>query len=215
MSTAEAIADAFDLIGIPEIEPRYNIAPTQPVLTVAIDRESGRKAADFSQWGLVPHWAKDTSIGSRMINARAETLADKPSFRGPLKYHRCLIVADGFYEWQRQGTKKQPMFVRMANQQPFAFAGLWDVCSPPDGSSLRTCTIITTEPNSLLSPIHNRMPAILHPDDYDAWLDPTVQDGTAVMPYLRPFPAEQMETYPISTFVNSPTHEGPTCIERQ
>ena len=204
----------FDLVDVPEIQPRYNIAPSQPVLSVAADRDSGARVAEFLRWGLVPHWAKDPSIGNRMINARAETLADKPSFRGPLRHNRCLIPASGFYEWRKQGTSKQPMFVRMADGQPFALAGLWATYTPPDGSELRSCTIITTEPNSLLATIHNRMPAILDPVDYDTWLDPAIQHPPDVLPLLVPFEAEKMDAYPVSTVVNSPANDVPDCLKR-
>ncbi len=186
--------------------PRFNIAPTQPILAIPND---GKNAADFFVWGLIPKWAKDPSIGSRLINARAETLAEKPSFRGGFKYKRCLILADGFYEWKSQpGTKtKTPYFIHMKDRQPFAFAGLWDEWNPPDGGSVRSAAIITTEPNELMATIHNRMPVILHPADYAQWLDPAPRTPESLQPLLKPFPADRMSAYPVSTLVNKPEND--------
>ena len=157
-----------------QFAPRFNIAPSQPVLAIPND---GRNAADFFVWGLIPSWSKDPSIGGRLINARGETVAEKPSFRGSFKYKRCLIPADGFYEWKLQpGTKiKIPHFIHMKDRAPFAFAGLWDEWHSPDGSSIRSCTIITTEPNALMAGIHDRMPVILNQRDYATWLDASPQ----------------------------------------
>ena len=166
------LRESFANYSFPEQHaPRFNIAPTQPILAIPND---DRMAADFFVWGLIPSWAKDPSIGSRLINARAEGLAEKPSFRGSFKYKRCLIPADGFYEWKSQpGTKtKVPHFIFLKDHRPFAFAGLWDEWYSPDGGSVRSATIITTAPNELMAPIHNRMPAILAPGDYARWLDP-------------------------------------------
>ena len=186
--------------------PRYNIAPTQPVLVIPNDE---RHAADFFLWGLIPMWAKDPSIGSRLINARAETLAEKPSFRGSLKYKRCLVLADGFYEWRTSpgGKVKTPYFIRMNDRRPFAFAGLWDSWNSPDGAQVKTCTIITTEPNDLMKLIHNRMPAILPPRDYTKWLDPSSQTPENLLPLIQPYPVEQMNAYPVSTQVNKPEND--------
>lgn len=183
--------------------PRFNIAPTQPVLAIPND---DRNEAGFFVWGLIPMWAKDPSIGSRLINARAETLAEKPSFRSSLKYKRCLILADGFYEWKAGpgGKTKTPYFIHMNDRKPFAFAGLWDSWNSPDGSQIKTCTIITTEPNDLMALIHNRMPAILHPRDYAKWLDPSPQTPENLKPLIKPYPSERMNAYPVSTLVNKP-----------
>jgi putative SOS response-associated peptidase YedK len=191
--------------------PRFNIAPTQPVLAIPND---GAHKADFFIWGLIPSWAKDPSIGSRLINARAETLAEKPSFRGGFKYKRCLIPADGFYEWQAQpGTKtKVPQFIHMKDRKPFAFAGLWDSWNGPDGSAVRSCTIITTEPNELMASLHNRMPVILKPADYEQWLDPAPRTPDSLAPFLKPFPAGEMSAYPVSMLVNSPANERPELV---
>ena len=190
----------------PKFAPRFNIAPTQPILAIPND---GRNAADFFVWGLIPSWAKDPSIGARLINARAETLAEKPSFRGGFKYKRCLILADGFYEWKSQpGTKtKIPHFIFLKNRQPFAFAGLWDEWHSPDGGTLRSATIITTEPNELMATIHNRMPVILHSSDYAQWLDASPRAPADLLPLLQPFPANEMSAHPVSTLVNSPAND--------
>jgi len=206
------LQDAFPEFSLPaQYAPRFNIAPTQPILAVAND---GRRRMDFFAWGLIPTWAKDPSIGSRMINARAETLAEKPSFRGPLKYKRCLILTDGFFEWKATpGEKtKTPYFIRLASGKPFAFAGLWDEWHSPDGSQVCSATIITTEPNSLISQLHNRMPVILRPQDYTQWLDPSPQQALDVLPLLRSYPADDMKAYPVSTMVNSPANDRPECI---
>jgi putative SOS response-associated peptidase YedK len=191
--------------------PRFNIAPTQPVLAIPND---GGQAADFFVWGLIPSWAKDPSIGNRLINARGETLAEKPAFRGGYKYKRCLIPADGFYEWKAQrGSKtKTPHFIHLKTGEPFAFAGLWDEWHSPDGSAIRSCTIVTTAPNSLMAPIHNRMPMILGSRDYAEWLDKAVRTPESLNHLLRPFPAELMEAHAVSTLVNSPANDRPECI---
>lgn len=208
--SGEAIAQTFSLKTTPDPQPRYNIAPTQPVSAIAQPGET-REYRVF-QWGLVPSWAKDPSIGNRMINARAETVAEKPSFRAAFKRRRCLIVADGFYEWQRTGKQKQPYYIQV-NEDLFGFAGLWEKWESGDGSYLETCTILTTVPNELMADIHNRMPVIVHPDDYDLWLDPSLQDGQHLQHLLRPYEADTMQLYPISQTVNNPRNETPACIE--
>lgn len=192
-----------------ELIPRYNIAPSQAVAVVANEAE---RKLDLYQWGLIPSWAKDPKIGNKMINARAETLAEKPAFRAALKRRRCLVVADGFYEWKKDGKGKVPMLVQMRDGRPFAFAGLWEVWHSPEKGPIRTCTIITTSPNALLEPIHNRMPAILQPEDYDRWLDPRELPADETVPLLRPFDASQMRAVPVSTLVNNPAFDSPECV---
>ncbi|MCZ6603891.1 MAG: SOS response-associated peptidase, partial [Alphaproteobacteria bacterium] len=188
---SQAIVDLFALDPGPNLAPRYNIAPTQAVFAVRLDPSGGREAAQL-RWGLVPSWAKDPQIGNRMINARAETVREKPSFRSAFKGRRCLIAADGFYEWQKQkpGTKggKQPYWITLADRGPFAFAGLWEHWTDGQGSKLETCTIVTCPANDLVAPIHPRMPVILGPQDHAQWLDPeTAPDAAASL--LRPYPA--------------------------
>ena len=191
--------------------PRFNIAPSQPVLAIPND---GKNTADFYTWGLIPSWSKDPSIGNRLINARGETIAEKPSFRGSFKYKRCLILTDGFYEWQAQpGTKiKIPHFIYMKDRKPFAFAGLWDEWHSPDGALIRSCTIITTEPNELMTGIHNRMPVILNQRDYPTWLDAAPQTPERLLPLIKPFPAGKMSAHPVSTMVNSPANDRAELI---
>jgi len=204
--------DAFPRFVFPEKNaPRFNIAPTQPILAVPND---GRNAADFFVWGLIPSWAKDPTIGSRLINARAETLSEKPAFRGGYKYHRCLILADGFYEWKQQpGTKsKTPYFIHLKSGAPFAFAGLWDSWQSPDGGVIQSATIITTTPNSLMATLHNRMPVILPPETYAQWLDPAPRTPDSLVNLLVSYPSEKMEAHPVSTLVNSPANDRPECL---
>jgi putative SOS response-associated peptidase YedK len=195
----------------PMFAPRFNIAPSQPILAVPND---DKFTADFFIWGLIPTWAKDPSIGNRLINARAETLAEKPSFRGSYKYKRCVVLADGYYEWKATEGKKSktPYYIHMQDRQPFAIAGLWDTWDSPDGSSLKTCTLITTTPNELMEPIHDRMPAILHPRDYAKWLDPAPQTPESLQPLLKPFPAAAMAAYAVSTKVNKPANDAPELV---
>ena len=213
--TGDAIARTFSLSQPPEPKPRFNIAPTQPVAAIAHSTSaqpaSSREYRIF-QWGLIPSWAKDPAIGNRMINARAETAAEKPSFRAAFKRRRCLVIADGFYEWKREGKQKQPYYIQMADEDLFGMAGLWEVWESGDGSYIESCTILTTEPNELMQPIHNRMPVIISPEDYDLWLDPQ-QQRNALQPLLRPYDPEQMRSRPVSKTVNNPRNETPECIE--
>ncbi|MFH1574977.1 MAG: SOS response-associated peptidase [Acidobacteriota bacterium] len=190
---------------------RYNIAPSLQVLAVPND---GSRAARAFEWGLIPFWAKDPKIGSRMINARCETLAEKPSFREAYKHRRCLIPADGFYEWRKEnsGGRKTPMYVRLRSGLAFAFAGLWEFWRAPDGTSRQTCAIITSQPNALMAGIHDRMPVILSVEAYDAWLDPAPRSPGGPDPILVPFPAERMEAHPVSDHVNNPRNDSPECI---
>lgn len=213
IAPGEAVAEHFQLTEIPKLKPRYNIAPTQPVAAVRISPNTGDRELTFFNWGLIPRWAKDPTIGSRMINARSETAAEKPSFRVAFKYRRCLVPADGFYEWQKTNGQKQPVRIQMSDGGLFAFAGLWEHWASPDGSEIESCTLLTTEPNERLRTVHNRMPVILSPKDYDLWLDPGAQHPGEVQPLLRPYPAEEMAYYPVSTHVNDPRNEDPLCIE--
>jgi putative SOS response-associated peptidase YedK len=192
---------------------RFNIAPSQPILAIPND---GLNTANFYVWGLIPSWAKDASIGSRLINARAETLAEKPSFRSAYKYHRCLILSNGFYEWQRRpGTQtKVPHFIHLKSGQPFAFAGLWDRWQPPDGSEVISAAIITTAANAVVGHIHDRMPVILPRSAYAQWLDPTPHFPVDLNRLLSPYPDSEMEAYPISTLVNAPANDRPDILEK-
>jgi putative SOS response-associated peptidase YedK len=195
-----------------EMPRRYNIAPSQPVPVVANNRNG---EVDFFHWGLIPSWAKDPSIGHKLINARAESLAEKPSFKNALRRRRCLILADGFYEWYRapEARTKTPVRIQMKSGRAFAFAGLWEYWQHPEGASVLSCTIITTEPNTLMAQIHNRMPVILPPEDYALWLDPKERPAEALQDLLRPYEPEEMTAYPVSPLVNNPSNDVPACIE--
>ena len=211
LDPAEA-GDEFEGVNFPtKFAPRYNIAPSQPVLAIPND---GKNAAEFFVWGLIPSWAKDPSIGNRLINARGETLAEKPSFRGAYKYKRCLVITDGYYEWKTvPGTKtKIPHFIHLRTAKPFAFAGLWDEWHSAEGSAIRSCTIITTKPNKFLASIHDRMPVILHSKDYSDWLDASPRTADTLAHLITDFPAELMEAYPVSTLVNSPVNDRAECV---
>lgn len=215
-ATADEIAEAFSWLTIPQADMaltlRYNIAPSQPIAVVP---NTGENKLDFFIWGLIPFWAKDPKIGNRMINARSETLAEKPSFKAAYKYRRCLILSTGFYEWKKEpGSKtKIPHYIQMKSGQPFAFAGLWERWNAPDGSEVLTSTIITTEPNELLKPIHNRMPVILPQSAYEEWLTPGEKAAKDLNALLAPYPASEMQAFPVSTFVNSPANDSPQCIQ--
>ena len=213
---ASVIAEQFSLFEVPLWKARFNIAPTQPVPVVRMTPQPAAPQRQFVllHWGLVPSWADDPAIGNRMINARAETAADKPSFRTALRRRRCLVAADGFYEWQKLGKRRQPMFIHMRDDRPFALAGLWESWEGADHSALDSCTILTTEANDIVRPIHDRMPVIVAPEDYGRWLDPAVQQPGPILPLLRPYPSAPMEAYPVSTWVNSPTRDEPRCVER-
>jgi putative SOS response-associated peptidase YedK len=194
-----------------EWNARFNVAPSQSVLTIRQDaREPGRKLSTM-RWGLVPSWAKDPSIGYKTINARAETVATTASFREPFKSQRCLVPADGFYEWLRNGKTKQPYCFEVNDGELLAFAGLWDQWKSPLGELIESCTILTTTPNSLLEDIHDRMPVILRPDDYPPWLDPAFKDLASVSRMLRPFESALMRRYPVSTRVNHVENEDAEC----
>lgn len=212
-ATSEVMAQEFD-VAVPSLfTPRYNIAPSQPVVAVRIEAETTTRQLVLLRWGLIPSWAKDPKIGHQCINAKSETVAAKPAFRSAFKKRRCLIIATGFYEWQVRGAGKQPMWIGLRSQQPFAFAGLWEQWQPPDGAVIESCTILTTEPNELLRPIHNRMPVILDPTAYDQWIDPTVQQAEPLKALLRPYPSEELTAYAVSTLVNNPRHDAPDCLE--
>ena len=208
----EVLAEEFGVTGpFPEVPLSYNVAPTQEVAAVLAD--DGERHLEMLRWGLIPPWADDPRIGSRMINARSETAPEKPSFRRAFRERRCLVLADGFYEWRRTDSNgKQPYYIRMKDGRPFAFAGLWE--SWRGGrEEILSCTILTTEANHLVGEIHHRMPVVLAPEDYGLWLDPDVQEADPLLPLLIPYPDNLMEAYPVSRFVNRPTNDDPRCIE--
>ncbi|MGB9689461.1 SOS response-associated peptidase [Thermogutta sp.] len=241
-ATPEEVASHFRLLQVPEFSPRYNIAPGQMVGVVrhwraeldtgqpipemnaafrkpATDAVGGDTEAPVKRewawvkWGLVPHWAEDPSGGNRLINARAETVSTRPAFRTAARHRRCLIPADGFYEWKASPSGKQAYFVRLRGDKLFALAGLWDQWHSPTGEILETCTILTVDPNPLVARFHNRMPLILPPEAYDLWLNPAIVQFDKLRDWIRPYPDEEMEVVAVSSYVNSIRHEGPRCIE--
>jgi putative SOS response-associated peptidase YedK len=210
-SDPKRLAKEFKVAEVPQVEARYNVAPTQEILAVR-ELADGREMT-FFKWGLVPSWAKDVSMGARLINARSETVEEKPSFREAFKKRRCIIPADGFYEWQRNEGKKQPFFFRMRDERAFGFAGLWERWEGEGGQAINSCTILTTEANEVLRPVHDRMPVILHPDDYELWLDRDVRKRDLVKELLRPYQAEEMIGYPVGIAINSPRNQGAELMQ--
>ena len=220
-SDTETMHQTFLDFAMPmNLSPRYNISPTQDVAVIAntptdteIHPEMGQ--VEFFHWGLIPSWAKDPKIGNRMINARSETLAEKPSFRSAYKRRRCIILADGYYEWKPipGDRRKQPVYIHLQSQKPFALAGLWEVWQVEGmDAPIRSCTIITCPPNALLEKIHHRMPVILPQAAYAEWLSPDERSADSLQPLLVPYSDEEMEAYPVSTFVNRPTNDSLECI---
>lgn len=209
-----AFLDQLGLSTAISIPPSFNLAPTQEVAAVRASRDGDERELVMLRWGLVPGWAPGVGIGGRMINARAETVAEKPAFRNAFKKRRCLIVADGFYEWQKTDRSKQPYFIWLTGGQPFCFAGLWERRTR-DEKSVESCTIVTTAANRFMERIHDRMPVILEPADYGLWLDSAVQEPERLTPLLRPYPEDKMEAHPVSTLVNSPKNNVPECLDPQ
>jgi len=216
-SPVDALRRAFGFVETPNLAPRYNIAPTQAAPAVRQRREpAGERTIQLLRWGLVPSWAKDLTIGARLINARAESLAEKPSFRSAFRKRRCLVPADGFYEWRAEGKRKQPYLIARRDEAPFAFAGLWERWTPKEKGTgpefIDSFTIVTTDANALLKPLHERMPVILAPSDYSRWLDPdaTIENLTSL---LRPAPENWLEFYPIDPRVNAVRNDDAKLIE--
>lgn len=208
------VNDLKDIVGLEEMpkdyQPRFNIAPSQPV---AVLTSYPQPQLEMMRWGLIPFWAKDKSIGNRLINARAETVAEKPAFRNAFASRRCLILADGFYEWQRTGGKRgsQPYYFQTKDNPLFAFAGLWETWDPKNGEPVRSCTIITTQANEVVSPVHERMPVILPQERWADWIETQARDELLAM--LQPFPPERLEAFPVSPEVNNPAVESPLLVE--
>jgi len=210
--TGSAIAEALQLSAIPDLKPRYNIAPTQTVSVVTQTRHDHQRELHPKRWGLIPRWAKDASIGSRLINARSETVAEKPAFRDAFQKRRCLVIADGFYEWQRspQQPTKQPYLIQLETRSPFAFAGLWERWRDPETQAMVfSCTLLTTQASDWMAPIHHRMPVILNPQDYGAWLDPTFYNPGALEQVLHSRTAMDLTAVPITSAVNNPRNDSP------
>jgi putative SOS response-associated peptidase YedK len=209
--SSSAMAKDFGVQEITDdLQPSFNVAPTDKVAVVL---NNGVKQLVAMRWGLVPFWATDPKIASKHINARAETLTVKPAFKDAFKRRRCLVLADGFFEWQKQGAAKIPLFIHLEPERPFGFAGLYEIWTPPLGERLVTCTIITTEANELVRPIHDRMPVILPKDAEDFWLDSAVEDHTRLLDLLQPYQASDMSAFTVSKLVNSVRNNSPECIE--
>jgi putative SOS response-associated peptidase YedK len=198
---------------MPELEPRYNIAPSQPVLAVRIDSAGSEREGVLLRWGLIPSWAKEPGIGNSLANARAGTVAEKPAFRSAFKRRRCLVVADGFYEWGKGDGGKVPYYFQLKDEGPFAFPGLWERWEKGE-EPVESCTLITTEANGVVGQVHDRMPVMIMPQDYSPWLDPQDQGTDRVKKLLRPLPDDWMVSYPVSKLVNNPRNQGPQCIAR-
>ena len=211
-ATGEELAEEFDLPHAPALAPRYNIAPTQPVVAVRLHPETAVRELEFFHWGLIPHWAKDPNIGSRMINARGETVAEKPSFRAAFRYRRCIIPASGFYEWRKENGHKQPYYIYHTEGRVLALAGLWEHWQGADGSEIESCTIITTRPNERIGELHDRMPVVLQPEDYSTWLSGNGRHQSDLQHLLRSAPEGLLDAHPVSTYVNRPANEGPECV---
>ena len=213
----ETMAALFDGLRFPKLAPRYNICPTQPVTCIRQSTEQDHEVVGL-RWGLVPSWAKDLKIGAKMINARSETVSTKPSFRAAFKSRRCLVLADGFYEWKRTGSQKQPHYISRRDDRPFYMAGLWESWKDKsqdalDDAVIETCTILTTEANATMEPLHDRMPVILHQDDFDFWLDKEFSDVKQLEKVLVPLVTDELRTYPVSKMVGKPINDSPECIE--
>lgn len=208
------MAALFDGLRFPQQVPRYNICPTQPIVCIRQDSNGTNEVVNL-RWGLVPFWAKDLKAGARMINARSETVATKPSFRSAFKRRRCLVLADGFYEWKKEGNQKQPYYISRRDDQPFCLAGLWETWkdkSIEHALAVETCTILTTEANNVMQPLHDRMPVILDKEIHDFWLDRDFSDREKLESLLVPYAADELQTFPVDKLVNRPINDTPECI---
>jgi putative SOS response-associated peptidase YedK len=209
--SSELLADLFGLAGMTGLSSRYNVAPTQlvPVIRRLAD---GRNRLDQLFWGLIPSWAKDRSLGSKMINARSETVTEKPAFRQAVRFRRCLVLASGFYEWKQQGKEKSPLYIRLKDNGTMVFAGLWEIWKSAEGEVVESCCILTTASNRLIEPLHQRMPVILPRDQFGVWLDRALSDPACLTHLFQPYPSELMEMWPVSRMVNSSRGESPDFI---
>lgn len=209
---SDELRKIFRLIETPQQEARYNVAPTQQVAVVRNEGDHNR--LDFLKWGFVPSWAKDLKSGSHQINARSETVTEKPAFRQAIKYRRCIVPTSGFYEWEHSGDKKQPWFIQLADRSPMCLAGIWETWKAPDGSELETFAILTTESNKLVAPLHDRMPVILHPDTFTFWLSHNMHDPEQLQPLYQPFSAAEMTAHKVPDLVNNRRFDSPACIAK-
>lgn len=209
---SKTVGEHFSLLEERPFAARYNIAPSQPIAVVRSKKNAPGRQLEMMRWGLIPHWAKDEKLGYKMINARAETVAEKPAFRSAFRQRRCLIAAGGFYEWKREGKSRQPFYLTMKDNIIFAFAGIWERWHSPAGETVDSCAIITTEANSAVRPIHDRMPVIIGPADYNRWLDPAL-DGNLLQQLLKPCSPTALLIYPVSNMVNNPRNVSSGCIQ--
>lgn len=210
----EELADLLEVEKLPEIPARYNIAPGQPIFAVRESIRTGNPELVLLHWGLIPSWAKDPAIGYKMINARSETAAEKPSFRSALKRRRCLVPADAFYEWSKQGKAKQPFAISMKDRRPFVMGGIWEHWIGPNGEEMESVSILTTSANEVLKPLHDRMPVIISKSARGVWLDCKDEKADSYRGLMVPYPSDQMEAWPVSTLVNSPRNDSPECLEQ-
>jgi putative SOS response-associated peptidase YedK len=210
---AQLVAEHFGLTEVPELSPRYNIAPTQSIATVRRSPDRGAPVLELRRWGLIPSWAKDPEIGSRMINARVETAAEKPAFRAAFRRRRCLVPADGFFEWKPHPKRRKPHHVRLVDGGLLGLAGLFEAWKSPEGETIESCTLLTTAANAGLSALHDRMPIIVDPEHYQRWLDPDLQDPDSILPLTQPGVADRLRFHPVSLRVNNPRNDDPSCVE--
>lgn len=208
----EQLAEIFGLLEFPVFPARYNIAPTQQVAVIRSTAD-GRNRLDFLRWGLIPSWAKDPSVGRWMINSRCKTVHEKPAFRHAIKFCRCIVVGSGFFEWAQEDNRKVPLYVHLKDGSPMCFAGLWDHWKSPEGETIESCTILTTSSNKLIAPLHDRMPVLLHREEYPLWLNREVTDPEKLKQLYQAYPADLMEIYPVSPLVNSPRNDLPELIK--
>jgi putative SOS response-associated peptidase YedK len=207
---ADELKKIFNLIETSQLEPRFNVAPTQ--LSAVVRNLGEHNRLELLKWGLVPGWSKDLSFGSHLINARSESVAEKPAFRHAIKYRRCIVPTSGFYEWSHTDNKKQPYYIQMADKTPMCLAGLWESWKAPDGNNLETFTILTTAANKIVAPLHDRMPVILHPDMFNLWLSHNMHDPEQLLQLYLPFPDEQLQAFKVPDLVNNPRFDSPACI---
>jgi putative SOS response-associated peptidase YedK len=208
----ELLAEIFGLIDIPVYPARFNIAPTQKILAVRSVADNEHRELVPLKWGLIPSWANDPSVGSRMINARAETVHEKPTFRNAIRHHRCIIPASGFFEWLHEDKTRRPLYVRLKDGSPMCFAGIWERWKSPEGEIIESCCVLTTKSNKLIEPLHERMPVLLYPQEFSLWIDTEITDPEKLNHLYQPYPVDLMEMYPVSPLVNSPRNDSPELI---
>lgn len=209
---SETLGNLFRVVEVPKIQPRFNIAPTQQVPVVRLSPDGEREMVTL-RWGLIPFWSREPFVGRQLINARSETVDKRLSFREPFKHRRCLIPADGFYEWKSEPKEKQPYYISMFDDNPFAFAGLWEHWEGAEGDVIESCTILTTRANEFIITMHDRMPVIIDPTNYDLWLEPNIQEREPLALLMEPYPEDSLTAIPVTTWVNNPRNDDGDCIK--